>query len=428
MQAFDRSIAVYEKAVHLYPAPSTLHLDYARVLYGLHHLSKADMLLKTYRLVDSGNVEADIMTAYIYLWNGQYEMAAKKANLLLHQYPENPEAKDILRRISNFSAPYYKTGIEFLSDDQPLKGTVFYAEGGVYKSWLFAPTAQVAFYQYNGGDNPFHSSWIQLSNAVQYKMVNSLKIKAGVFKQNSNESAFTGSIALSRKIANNFLLQASFERRPYQYTISSLNNEVMENVSAITLDYDRKDQWMGKAGYESLKYKDNNKITNAYLWIMGTVFSGHGFTISAGYAFQYADALQNNFVNKVPIHELVNSQTFENLAGVYSPYFTPENQKVHSALAKANVNLTKKLQFSSRMSVGVIASSDNPYMWLDEPAGDYVVFKGYMPVNFMPLTWASELRLVASDKFSLAATYTYDKLLYYRNHRGGIELKYHFLK
>src|SRR5688572_4362736 len=126
MQAFDRSVSIYDKAIRMYPEPSPLYLDYARVLYGLHRLQTAESLLKTYRLIDSSNVEADIMMAYIHLWNGQFEMAGKRANHLLKQYPERAEAKDILRKITNYSAPYYITGIEFLSDDQPLKGRVIY--------------------------------------------------------------------------------------------------------------------------------------------------------------------------------------------------------------------------------------------------------------------------------------------------------------
>ena len=428
MQDFDSSIALYEKALRLYPQPSYLHLDYARVLYGTNQYSKANLLLKTYRSIDSTNAEADIMTAYMHLWNGENKQAVQKANLLLKKFPGNAEAKDILGKVSAYTAPWCKTGIEFLSDDQPLKGKVVYAEGGVYQSWLFAPTVQIAYYQYRADSTSFHSSLVQVGNTLKYKRDNQLKIKAGVFRQNSKEAAFAGSIAYSRNFLRDFVLQGSLERRPYQYTISSLNNMVMEDVSAISIDYNRKNQWLGKAGYELISYEDGNKINSIYMWVLATVIDHPRYTIRGGYSFHYMDAIHNHFEPKAPIHELVNSQTFENLAGVYRPYFTPENQKVHNALARAIVHLNKKVQFTSRINVGIIAKSDNPHLWLDEPRGDYEVFTGYTQVNFVPVTWANELRFAASDKFSIAASYTYDKLLYYKNHRGGIELKYQFLK
>ena len=428
MQAFDRSVIVYEKAIRLFPEPSSLHLAYARVLYGLNRLSKSEALLKAYKLYDSSNVEADIMRAYIDLWNGKTTSAGKKAGLLLQQYPGNAEANDILGKIQQYTAPYFKTGMEFFSDDQPLKGNVFYAEAGVYKSWLFAPTVQVAAYQFIGNDNPFHSLWMQLSNTFQHGKNNKLKVKVGVFTQNSDGKAITGSAEFSRTISKSFSLQAAVERRPYQYTVNSLKGVVMENTSLISLHYNRNEKWLGKAGYELLQYKDDNKVHTAFLWVLTPVIAGPRYSISGGYAFRYADAINNNFVPIKPIPALINSQSFENIAGIYSPYFTPENQTIHSALASANVRLTKKLQFKSRVNIGVVAKADNPYMWLDEPGGDFVVFTGYAQTNFLPATWVNELRFAASDKCSLAANYTYDKILFYKIHKGSIELKYHFLK
>src|SRR5688572_8515887 len=82
MQHFDRSMAVYEKALQLSPPPSSFHLEYARVLYGSKKLTKAAAMLNLYRQYDSTNVEAEIMTAYIDLWNGKLEPAGNKANLV----------------------------------------------------------------------------------------------------------------------------------------------------------------------------------------------------------------------------------------------------------------------------------------------------------------------------------------------------------
>ncbi|HYJ37941.1 MAG TPA: hypothetical protein VEV87_04970, partial [Chitinophagaceae bacterium] len=239
MKAFGRSIEVYEKAIHIFPEPSALHVDYARVLFSLNKLPKAHRLLNAYRNHDSINVEAIIMTAYIELWNGKIGAAGKKAELVLKTYADNAEAKDIKSNISNWTVPYIKTGVEILSDDQPLKGNNFYAEAGVYRSWVFAPTIQAAIYRYSAEETRFRSSWMQLANSIQLGTRNKIKLKGGLFQQNSNSTKFTGGAEVSHQITRNFLFQATLEKRPYQYTISSIKSAVMESVTGISLSYNR---------------------------------------------------------------------------------------------------------------------------------------------------------------------------------------------
>ena len=120
MQDFDRSIALYEETLQFFPAPSAVHLDYARVLFSLVKLPKTYKLLKVYKQFDSSNVEADIMTAYIDLWNGRNQSAEKIADQILAKYPGNAEGTDIKSKLNSWTVPYAKIGMQTMSDDQPL--------------------------------------------------------------------------------------------------------------------------------------------------------------------------------------------------------------------------------------------------------------------------------------------------------------------
>jgi hypothetical protein len=368
------------------------------------------------------------MTTYINLWNGKIGFAEKKATQLLQKYPGNAEAKDIISQVNNYTIPYIKTGIEIFSDDQPLKGQVYHAEAGVYKSWLFAPTAQAAYYRFNEADSSFHSTWLQVANTVQLGLKSKVKLQGGIFQQNGNQSALTGGVEVSQKIARHFLVQAALEKRPYQYAISSIKNLVMENVSTISLSYNRNDKWLGKAAYELFSYKDANKIQTAYLWALAPVISRSHFSLSAGYAFRYADAMDNHFSSKKPLSEVITSGPYENIPGVYTPYFTPENQMVHAALLSVKISPSKKFEFSSRASIGLSGKADNPYLWLGKSGSQLFFQKGYAEVDFMQANLVNELRVSVSDRFSVTANHSYDKLLYYRSHKGSIALKYLFLK
>jgi hypothetical protein len=384
MKAYDRSIDTYKKATRLFPT-SSIQLEYARMLFSLNKLKEARSLLNAYMRYDSTNVDANIMTAYINVWNGRTGLAAKKASTVLQRYPDHAEAKDILNQISNYTTPYFKTGTEYFSDDQPLEGSSFYAEAGMYKSWLFAPTVHASAYQYRSEYTLFHSMWAQASNTVQLGMKSKIKLKGGIFQQNSVGKPFTGGIEVSRKIARNFLLQAGMEKRPYQYTVRSLNRLVMENFSGVSLSYNKKDKWLGKAGYELFRYQDANKINAAYLWVLGPVFSRGHFSLSGGYGFRYADAVDSRYVSQKSLSQLTSS-VYKGVQGVYSPYFTPEEQKIHSALASVKFSPVKNLQFSSRATIGVVAKAANPYLWLDRYGGEYTIYREYSLVAFKPAT------------------------------------------
>jgi len=384
--------------------------------------------LTLYQQFDTTNAEAQIMTAYLNLWNGKVGLAGKEAGQLLQKYPGNKEATDIINTITSWTVPYIKTGTQFLSDDQPMKGQSYYAEAGVFKSWLFAPTISTAINKYKADDSSFHSSWIQLSNTFQFGTKNKVKLKGGIFGQNSKESEFTGGAEISRQIASQFSLQASMERRPSQFTISSIKNVVMENVSAIGLGYNRNGKWFGRAAYELFHYEDGNKINVAYLWFTAPVIVRSHFSFSAGYSFQYADALNSNYQSKRSLSDVISAPPYEGLPGIYTPYFTPENQFAHNALASLKIIPSKKLQFASRVSIGIFAKADNPYLYLDKNGGEFFINNGFAKTDYMPVSWVNELNLAVSNKLSIAAIYAYDKLLYYKANRGSIELKYVFLK
>ena len=429
MQAFDRSVAMYEKSIQLFPQPSSLHLDYARVLYSLNNLKKARDLLDVYLQIDSTNAEANIMIAYMQLWHGQIESSKKTANKLLAIYPGNADATNILNTIKSWTTPYVKTGLQIMSDDQPAKGNSFYAEGGVYKSQFVAPTAQAAIYQFKSGDSSYHSQWLQMSNAFQLAMKTKLKLKAGFFAQNGNASAFTGSVEASQQFAKRFSLDAAIERRPYQYTISSMQSVVMENVTRVGVNYNRNDKWFGRAAYDVYKYVDDNKIHIAYLWVLAPVVSVPHFSFSAGYAFRHADAVKSTFVSKQSLPEIINNWPPVNgINGIYIPYFTPENQNAHSVLATIKVSPTKKFQFTSSLNLAFSAKADNPYLYVDSHDSGLFVNRGFAKVSYTPITWVNQLSIAASEKFFVSANYSYDKLLYYKSHRGSIELKYLFAK
>jgi tetratricopeptide (TPR) repeat protein len=429
MKAFDRSIEVYEKAISVFREPSLLHLDYARVLYNLNRLTKAERLLEAFRAFDSSNAEAEIMIAYIKLWNGRVAEAEKAAKSILKKYPGNAEATDILTQIKWNTVPYIKTGITFQGDDQPLNGQSFEIETGVYRSWIFSPVAQASLYQFKDADTTYHASWLRIRNSIQLNTRSSLMLEAGAFKQHATPAQFTGSAVLSQNINRHLLLQAGLERKPYQYALASIKTPVLEDVSRVSLSYNGKGKWIGKAGYEMHQYADHNRIRSCYLWFLGPLVSKPHFTLNAGYAFRFSNAGKNNYVTREPLSELATSSVVRgNVAGVYNPYFTPAYQVVHSGLAGIKITPVKDLEFSTQLNIGLLAKADDPKLTFERTGSEYYIKRTYERVSYTPVSWVTGISIPVSGRISVTGNYSYDQLLYYTSHQGSIQLKYLFIK
>jgi len=151
--------------------------------------------------------------------------------------------------------------------------------------------------------------------------------------------------------------------------------------------------------------------------------------VSGGYAFRYADALTTTYTSKQSMTDVINNWPPANgIPGFYDPYFTPEAQVAHSALATVKFTATKKLRFTSRLNIAFSAKADNPYLYVDSHDSGLYFNHGFAKVNYTPTSWVNELSFAASSKLFFTANYCYDKLLYYQGHRGSIELKYIFSK
>jgi hypothetical protein len=403
------------------------------MLFELGKLKKAQALLNDFITSDSLNVEANIMLAYINMWAGYNKAAKDRADLVLKQYPDNKEAISILKQIHTYTAPYISAGTNFQSDDQPKTGTGFAFETGVYRSWVLSPTLQAQFNDFKVNDSSYQSSWIQAGNKISWGTGSGLSFAGGVFQHiiNSGNSYFTGRMGITQKFSSHFSGEAGFEKRPYQYSVASVRKPVMEKVLSVAAGLNKSDNWLGKAGFQRQNFADDNNINTAYLWLLAPLVKQKRFKVQAGYAFSYANADRNNFVTAAPLATLINSTLlYGSVSGVYDPYFTPLNQIVNSLLASINIQLSEKVHFSSRTNIGVFAQADNPFLTLEKNAGNqqFYINKAYSTVRYTPLEWVSNLQLNLSPKFSIQLNYSYQKLLFYTNNLGRIQLKYNFIR
>lgn len=429
MGEITKALTIYQNARISFPADAGLELDYARVLYQTGRYADAWPIIEAYRINQPNEVEAQIMSAYIDLWNGRMISADKKATTILNAYPQNVEALDIRRKISSYRTPYVQMAIQIGSDDQPRQSQTLALEAGRYLSNLLSPVLQFNAYQFQANSTSYHSQWIRISNT--FKPAKGLKLSAGTgFFQHAltRTSSVTGGISADQSITKALSVKAEIERMPYQYTIASLLSPILYRKITLSATLNDHDKWLASAGYEQQHFDDQNNVHTLYAWGLAPLIHSKDYSIKAGYAFSYGNADQNRFTSPESLSTIIRTTPLSTvLPGIYTPYLTPQNQSVHSFLASASLQLAKNVSFSSRLNLGVAASANNPYLTLERQGNQYFILKRYAAIDYSPMSLVTSIQAKLSKKLFASLQYTYEKLFFYSYHQGSIQLKYLFL-
>lgn len=411
---FTRSAEVFERAISAFPEAHFLRLEYGRNLWNQGEIYPAQEQLLSYLGTDSLHFEANMLQAYIEYWTGRLPLAKKRIGLLQAQDPSYSPVQDLLAELESVSAPWLSLKTGYLSDDQPLGASQTELEGGKYISWLLNPTFHVE-YSHFGWEGEIHPVFqAQLRNQVFFgKTKTRAELSAGLMAPLSGESPakMLGGILVSQSLPAHFTLEAGLHQRPYLYTLASIRAPLTETFSQAALRFDYQGKWLGKAAFEQQAFSDQNAIQTAYAWFLATLLDRWGLRVQAGYAYSHATAGESRFQP---------DQT-------YAPYFTPANQEVHAILGSLRYS-PKKWQFAARVSAGVSAQADIPYFYLDlNPDGEVENFIGFSRDSYSPLEITGEVSRGLGAHSSLSAVYSYQRLLFYTLHYGGLQIKHQFV-
>ena len=90
-----------------------------------------------------------------------------------------------------------------------------------------------------------------------------------------------------------FRLQA--ERKPYFYTLSSLDNAVTENHYSLSAAWSDPDKWNGRTAFDIDHFNDKNSISTFSAWVMSPPFKVSIFEFHIGYGFNYSNSNRKSF-------------------------------------------------------------------------------------------------------------------------------------
>jgi tetratricopeptide (TPR) repeat protein len=430
---FDATLLYFRTAIKNNPNADVLKMDFGRILFEMNRLDEARRVLTDYRKSAQEDVEAEIILGTIAYWQGKRPgKAFRYLNPVLLKYPANRRTAELADEIHQATSPYIKISPGYYSDSQPLQTLNLAADAGFYQSSLLQPTLQVQARNLSiRAESVSHrAESVQLGNTFSFLKIKTVAItKAGVFKRSWTNGVFlTGGLELNQKLSKTITISGSLERSPYLYTVRSLSTGVMQTNYTASLGREAMNRWSGKAAYNLQQFKDHNQVKSFSIWFLMPVVKSFSLKVDLGYAFYIADSKRNAYVNDKSLSE-ITSRYYPGytITGVYDPYFTPQNQQIHSVLGNLTFIPTRSLKFSIKSNTGLYALVDNPYFFLDYDKGHQLaLYKGYHPLKYFPFEIRTAVSWALSKKIVLEGEYLYRKTVFFNSNSVSAGLKVNF--
>lgn len=429
---FKKSQEVYSRTLRLFPENNDLKLDFAiklaeagefeKAIYQLNTLS--DTLPKEYVFA----IEKTL--AKIYLWQGDYDKSLAKINQALVLYNSDPEAIGLKNKINLARSNWLIFDVNYFEDDQPLKIITPEVETILYKSTKLSGGINLSSPVFLKGEEIYSSQWLNAMLQFQFLPAKiRLKLNAGFIKFPSNDYDWTAAIQLYKKLAKHMELGLIAERKPYLSTEAAIGEKVMQTTFSALLSWNNPNGWMGNASYDlNLFPTYDNQYYTASAWLVSPALKLSVFSFRLGYGFNYSDSEESNYVSKYSLDEIVeNWDTAMVIEGVYNPFFSPNDQSIHSAILMIGIMPVKKIDISLNVNYGFIATAKTPYLFLNKnKKGVVFIDRGFYNDNYHPVQFNGNISYNISSTLSINGYYTYQSTNFYVGQSFGLTTIFHF--
>jgi tetratricopeptide (TPR) repeat protein len=417
--------AAYETARMRHPEDTTLQLQYARMLAETGEHAHARQLLAPLVSNTATRAEAETLMGMMASWEGDLSGARNHFRSALQASPNQEEAGRQLREIRSSTAPWIRISTNGWSDNQP----VDWVAGGIAAGWFATPLTQLTVRvepTHYWADSLTQTVGLGEFGVTHYvpaaRLETALAIGAVRRWKGADTWDWIGRAGLGFRLPRHLTLRTRFERTPYFHTTASLSTPVMVDTVAAVLHLGDVRGWLGEAAYEHQRYPDNNAIQTGYGWLLAPLVHRSAVVVQAGYAIADSNASSTRYVLAQPIQPFLPSDPRFNLAGVYSPYFTPNHQIIHSALAALELRPAPKATLRVDGSYGFHATDNAPFFSV---SGGQAVLGAYVR-SFTPWNVRASLNIPLHEGLTLEPTAEIGRTAYYSWVAAGLQLTYHF--
>jgi hypothetical protein len=235
----------------------------------------------------------------------------------------------------------------------------------------------------------------------------------------------TGGLRAVQRLHEGWSLTAEAARMPYLRTLSSLDTSVFENQLSAILDWRERHGALLNLGTQASGFGDGNRVAAAWAWALSPPLRRSVFSARVGYGFSYSDARESRFFSKKTLHEILNPYDPDAvIEGIFLPYFTPENMRIHTALANVSWVLGENFSLYLNGSYGFHARAMNPYLYLDMDAGgELFIQRDFLEMAFTPFDVGAKLVVRFSETLTGDMSYAFTRQFFYENHQVALSLR-----
>jgi tetratricopeptide (TPR) repeat protein len=418
---FERSRFHYTRALGLEAENTSLRLEYGRMLVETRNWSLARDILQPLRTNADHAAEAEYLLGLIEYWDGDWTSAVEHFEATRRVSPQHADARRHLRDIRITAAPSISFSSEVQSDTQPLDRLVLTGRAVWNRTPLQAFTVHAERQNVRISTSTSNISTVMIGYS-QYHASLRVDTEAGAgLLQRSFTSKSTGvwRAAVGLRPSASLKLRFRGERNGYDWTTASVETPVHTTSFGAFVDWNSPGGWTGQAAYESVRFFDKNTMQRSYLWLLAPVLRDGETHLSIGYGFSQSDTKENRFTLK---------QQNDLRSGVYSPYYTPEEQSIHDILGFFTTKLSSSLSVRINFSYALYAVEQAPYFFYGRSVeGPPPVFRSFSQRTFRP--WKANVALAGSFSsyviWSLEGAYW--ATAYYDSRQLTLNISYRFI-
>lgn len=435
----------YGRAVEALPDEPALRVDYGRVLAETGRRERARRVLERAvqqaREAGQPGTEADAreLLGKVAYWSNRYGDARRHLEGALEIDPDRPEARRILTELQRMSAPWVALGGQYRGDSQPLRGRSLNLEAGLPLSPRVALSLSAVPHQLTGDGGTWRSVR-EGSGALEVNWPGPLetRLEAGRVRHvAAGRAGWTGRGELNARLGAGFSLAGTGERWHYRHTTGVLDSALFVESASARLRRERPAGWGGQIGGRVDRFPDGNRIRSGHLWVLAPVWSEGGDAFRLGYAFRAADAERSTFrlASSTPSgsgsrlshrpgpHVGGDSPGDGGTAaeGTYSPYYTPEAVRSHSAVVALQVRAGPDVTLSADGAVGIHATEQVP------AAGSSGGTLNYIGRTFRPWRLGGQLRMEPTRGTALDLEAGYREDAFFQIFEASVRWTHRFL-
>lgn len=343
----DGARAGYRDALARFPGDTPIRLEYARLLAETGDRGEARRVLVPLRGTAT-EAEAEALLGTIAYWEGDLSTAVRHFRGALDRVPGHAEAQRQLDEIRAATGPWATIGGTHRSDDQPLSRTAGRVELGMHP----APAQRLSVRFEPQRYTESATAEVVQADVLWEGYLHAARLEvaagAGVFDGGIESGReWTAQAAAGFRLPLGGRLRARLERAPYQWTPASVVSPLLTETTGVLVALDR-GGWFGEAGTAVQRFPDDNRITSAYGWLLAPLVRSGGAMLQAGYGFGAQDAEESRFLpSPTPLSPGRLAGRFlpsspPQSSRTYGPYYTPDDQRVHSALVAVTLPLSPR--------------------------------------------------------------------------------------